>query len=100
MEQDSLVQQHEQYVGTYGPREFWIEDNKFYYKRQDETTNLPRLELLPINDNTYMDVTRPGTLMLFEPNDNGKLASVSHSFNTDTWQFEITAEGQNYFEKD
>lgn len=100
MGQDSLVKQHEKYVGTYGPREFWIEDNRFYYKRQDETTNLPRLELLPINANTYMDVTRPGTLMLFEPSDNGKLASVSHSFNTDTWEFEVTSEGENYFVKD
>ena len=98
---ESRIKQFEAYLGTYGPREFWIEDNMFYYKRKgEETTDLPLLELLPINENTYMDVTRSGTLMLFEPSENGKLASVSHSFNLETWQFEKTTEGQNYFEKD
>lgn len=96
---EALLKQHEQFIGSYGPREFWIEDNKFYYKRKSETVDLPRLELLPINENTYMDITRSNTLMLFEPTDNGNLASVSHSLNLDTWEWEESKEGNNYFEK-
>ncbi len=98
--QTDLINQYEQFIGSYGPREFWIEDNKFYYKRKSETVDLPRLELLPINEHTYMDITRSNTLMLFEPTENGNLASVSHSLNLDNWQWEQTTEGDNYHEKD
>ncbi|MDT0558764.1 hypothetical protein RM697_08900 [Ichthyenterobacterium sp. W332] len=97
---DSLVQQHQKYVGTYGPREFWIENNAFFYKRKSETTELPKYELLPIDDNRYMDISRAGTIMAFEINDKGQLASASYSFNTETFKWELTAVGENYFLKD
>ncbi|MBC2845356.1 tetratricopeptide repeat protein [Winogradskyella flava] len=99
-DKDSLLKQHERFTGSYGPREFWIEDHKFFYKRKSETVDLPRVELLAIGENTYMDLTRSNTLMLFETTDKGKLASVSHSFNTEKWEWEPTVGGENYFEKD
>lgn len=99
-DKDSLLKQHERFTGSYGPREFWIEEHKFFYKRKSETVDLPRVELLAIGENTYMDLTRSNTLMLFETTDKGKLASVSHSLNMETFQWGPTVGGNNYFEKD
>ncbi|WP_282042876.1 tetratricopeptide repeat protein [Winogradskyella flava] len=99
-DKDSLLKQHERFTGSYGPREFWIEDHKFFYKRKSETVDLPRVELLAIGENTYMDLTRSNTLMLFETTDKGELASVSHSLNMETLQWGPTVGGNNYFEKD
>ena len=75
-----ILEQNESFVGSYGPRNFWIEDNKFFYKRKNEESELPKVELLPIGENRYMDLTRPGSIMAFEPDENGTMASKSYSF--------------------
>ena len=97
---DSLVNQYQKHVGTYGPREFWIEDNKFYYKRRNETTELPKYELLPIDGNRYMDITRTGTIMAFENDDNGNEVSRSYSYYTDSFEWKPSVTGENYFLKE
>jgi hypothetical protein len=79
-DKDSLLLQHQRFVGTYGPRKFWVEDEKFYYKRKGEATELSKVELLPISENRYMDLTRLGTMMEFKKDPSGKLASNSYSF--------------------
>ena len=101
---DSLIKQNERFEGQYGQREFWIEDGKFFYKRQGENVDLPRFELLAIDENRYMDLTRANTIMEFvidEP--TGKLASSSSQYIFDEKKW-ITSgnstDTTNYFLKD
>ena len=77
---DIVQAQNEAFSGDYGPRKFWIEDGKFFYKRKDDNTELAKVELLPISENRYMDLTRLGTIMTFEEDPSGKMASKSYSF--------------------
>lgn len=101
---DSLVLQHKTFEGVYGQRKFWEENGKFYYKRQSDDVDLPRLELLAIDENTYMDVTRLHTLMEFVKDSvTGKLASSSLSYNIETKKWALNHDGdkiKNYFLKD
>ena len=49
---DSLVlqEQYKALAGTYGPRRFWAEDGKFYYKREGIT----KKELIAISENRFI----------------------------------------------
>jgi hypothetical protein len=91
--------QFNRHKGNYGSRKFWVEDDKFYYKRQDEDINLPKVELLPINDTLYMDMTRLGTVMVFTK-ENDKPISKSYSFDNDEFKWVMRDEESNVFEKD
>ena len=101
MSTDSITieNQYKSHQGDYGPRKFWINEGKFYYKRQDEDINLPKVELLPINDTLYMDMTRLGTLMGFVK-ENGKQISKSYSLDENNLNWVISDQGSNVFEKD
>ncbi|WP_299521677.1 hypothetical protein [Winogradskyella sp.] len=79
-DKDSLLMQHQKFAGSYGPRKFWVEDGKFYYKRKGEDSELSKVELLSVSENRYMDLTRLGTMMAFEKDPSGKMASNSYSF--------------------
>ncbi|MGS2725985.1 tetratricopeptide repeat protein [Psychroserpens sp. BH13MA-6] len=97
---DSLQRQFKRHSGRYGPRNFWVEDGKFYYKRKGNTADLARVELLPISENKYIDLTRLSTIMEFEPLDNDTFASFAHSFNTNTWEWEVLKDETNFFTKE
>ncbi|WP_299364808.1 hypothetical protein [Winogradskyella sp.] len=105
-DQDSILIQYKKFAGSYGPRKFWIEDGKFYYKRKDAKTELAKVELLPISENRYMDLTRLGTMMGFEKDPSGKMASKSYSFIVGEdlsfeWRDSVNDENTtNYFLKD
>ena len=90
-----LFKTHE---GQYGPRKFWVENNKFYYKRREEDVNLPRVELLPLNDSLFMDMTRLSTLMAFSE-ENGKILSKSYSLDYTDNQYKVSNEDLNVIEK-
>ncbi|WP_299116824.1 hypothetical protein [uncultured Winogradskyella sp.] len=77
---ESIQQQNKGFSGDYGPRKFWVEDGRFFYKRKDNKTELAKVELLPISENRYMDLTRLGTIMAFEKDPSGKMASKSYSY--------------------
>ena len=77
---DVIASQNKSFSGDYGPRKFWVEDHKFYYKRKDDKSELAKVELLPISENRYIDLTRLGTIMAFEKDSSGKMASKSYSF--------------------
>jgi competence CoiA-like predicted nuclease len=98
---DSLkvLQQYELHQGNYGPRKFWVENGKFYYKRQDDEVNLPKVELLPLNDSLYMDMTRLGTLMSFTY-ENAKLISNSIGLDMESQKWDLIDKERNSFEKD
>lgn len=97
---DSIQLQFAKHAGSYGPREFWVEDGKLYYKRKEETVNLARVELLPLDANTYMNLTKLGTKMAFETTEDGKLASYAYSFNSETMTWERLDNETNYYLKD
>lgn len=94
----NLLNQYKFHSGNYGPRNFWIENGKFYYKRKSEDINLPKVELLPIADTLYMDLTRLGTLMGFKEQE-GKLISSSYSFDIDDFEWKQLQQDSNTFEK-
>ncbi len=85
--------------GTYGPRNFWVENGKFYYKRLDENVNLAKVELLPINDTLYMDMTRLGALMSFVE-ENEKQVSKSYVLDVNEGTWKVNNKEVNIFEKD
>lgn len=103
VEPEALQHQYEKVVGAYGPREFWVEDGKLYYKRKAENNDLPRLEMLALDEHSYMDVTRTSTIMRFEiDSTTGKMASNSYSYNFDDrkWSQSDNVTTTNYFLKD
>lgn len=102
---DTIQLQNEKFTGSYGPRKFWTENNKFYYKRKGEKSELVKVELLPISENRYMDLTRLGTIMEFTDDPSGKMASKSYSLTIDKdlrteWKFSSNDNIANYFLKD
>lgn len=100
---DSILQQKEKHAGTYGPRNFWVENGKFYYKRKGEKSELSKVELLPISETTYMDMTRLNVLMSFEEESDGLLISNGKQFNSKTNQWELLTNDSktiNRFPKD
>ncbi len=100
---EALLEQNKRFAGTYGQRLFWIEDGKFFYKRQGKDVDLPRFELLAIDENRYMDVTRANTLMEFvKDSATGRMASsaVQYRFDTKKWELNGDPQANNYFLKD
>ncbi|MFP4845878.1 tetratricopeptide repeat protein [Winogradskyella sp. PE311] len=102
---DVILLQNKNFSGDYGPRKFWIEDGKFYYKRKGENSDLVKVELLPISENLYMDLTRLGTMMEFTMDSSGKMASKAYSYITSgelpfKWEFVDNETVKNYFLKD
>lgn len=97
---DSIQLQFAKHAGSYGPREFWVEDGRLYYKRKEETVNLAKVELLPIDANTYMNLTKLGTKMAFETSEDGKLASYAYSFNNESMVWERLDNETNFYHKD
>jgi hypothetical protein len=102
---EMLLEQYRRHSGNYGPRKFYVDKGRFYYKRKNEELSLPRLEMLALNDSQYIDVSRPGTIMSFETGTSGKPISKSYSFTmyddgNYRWDHRKTENVQNYFEKD
>ncbi len=63
----TLTNQLEQVVGTYGPRNFWVEGGKLLYKREvaENGRIFPTIELLPISKDRYMNMTQLYTQFAF-----------------------------------
>lgn len=95
----TVLNQFKSHEGQYGPRNFWVESGKFYYKRQDDEVNLPKVELLPVNDTLYMDMTRLGTLMAFTKTQRN-LVSKSYSLDDISLKWILRDKNLNVFEKD
>ncbi|OZV69948.1 hypothetical protein [Winogradskyella aurantia] len=102
---EELKSQHIKHSGDYGQRKFYIEGGTFYYKRKGENSDLPRVQLLALDENRYMDLTRLGTIMTFVNDSSGKMASKSYSYIMDDdsnfkWEHVHNDEVINYFVKD
>jgi hypothetical protein len=96
---DKLIKQHQDFAGNYGPRKFYVENDKFYYKRKSDSTQLPRVHLLAISENRYMDLTRYNTVMGFELDASGVMASSGYNYNAidGKFEWEFFDQGLNYF---
>lgn len=88
------------FAGNYGPRTFWIEDNAFYYKRKQEKIDLPKVKLLAMSDSTYMYMSKLGTYIQFEKNQNNQMASVPYSFVAENMTWKRLDDKTNYFLKE
>ncbi|WP_411894915.1 tetratricopeptide repeat protein [Winogradskyella sp. A2] len=101
----TLLTQHNSFVGNYGPRKFYMQDGKFYYKRKGADSELPKVRLLPLDENRYMDLTRLDVIMTFIDDPSGKMASKPFSFVIGEdlsfeWRFINNENIKNYFIKD
>jgi len=92
----ALINQFKEVTGTYGPRTFWMEDGKLFYKRE----GFPKIELLPISNNKYINLTKYVNQFEFEFLENGKVASMSWMFDPEKEVWAKMVEDGNYFLKE
>lgn len=94
-----LQEQFKRVAGEYGPRKFWIDHGKLYYKRSGKA-NLPRIRLLPISETTYINLTRLRDRAEFELKDGWANASYFWQYNSERNDWIKLDDDNNYFEKD
>lgn len=90
-----LLNQYKEVEGAYGPRKFWIEEGKLFYKRD----RLVKLELLPISENRYICLSQLGTNFEFEYRDGKSLASYAWRFDNEKDEWVKLDTKDNYFER-
>jgi hypothetical protein len=82
-------------VGLYGDRRFWMEEGRLFYKRTAlDQTYFPQMELLPISEDRYINLSRQYIQYGFDYENDQAIASYSYLFNRDSsiW-FRNTLEG-------
>ena len=75
-------------VGLYGDRRFWMEEGQLFYKRTAlDQTYFPQMELLPISEDRYINLSRQYIRYGFDYENDQAIASYSYIFNRDssTW---------------
>jgi len=97
----TLINQLKEVVGTYGPRIFWLEDGKLFYKRENsDGVRFSKIELLPIAKNHYINMTKFQDRFSFEY-ENGKVFSSSaQRYNIEKEIWEKLEDESNTFRKD
>lgn len=97
-----LKNQFKDVVGTYGPREFWDEDSRLFYKRkQNEDGNgFPTIELLPISKDHYINSTKIGDQYAFKLKDGKAISSFAYQYNIENEEWIILDNDRNLFNKD
>ena len=95
----ALINQYKEVEGTYGPRIFWIDDGKLFFKQTDNI-NLGQMQLLPISENRYISLTRIGTNYDFEYEDGKAVASYTWIFNCKKMEWVKSDRAKDYFRKD
>ena len=96
----ALINQFKEVAGTYGPRKFWIENDKLFYKRDNDRARFPKIELLPISKNKYINLTKYVNQFEFEFLENGKIASKSWMYDPEKEIWSKMDEEGNSFLKD
>lgn len=79
----AILNQYKSIAGTYGPRKFWIEKGRLFLKRK----NRPKIELLPINEDHYITVTRLNERFGFTYENEKVINSHAYSYmnNDEKW---------------
>tara|TARA_R110002096_G_C14604974_1_gene722983 strand:- start:47 stop:2218 length:2172 start_codon:yes stop_codon:yes gene_type:complete len=102
---DSLVLQNQLkgVVGTYGPRKFWIEEGgKLFYKREriENGQIFPKIELLPISKDRYINMTKLRDHHAFNYQDGKVISSYAYQYNLEKDVWIKLIEENNLFMKD
>ncbi|MBT8325662.1 MAG: hypothetical protein KJO96_10215 [Winogradskyella sp.] len=100
---ENLQKQLEAVVGTYGPRKFYIENGKLFYKREQSESGqvFPKIELLPISENRYMNLTNLGDHYIFKLENGIPKTSIVYRFIIDDEKWiELKNEGNTFKRSD
>lgn len=89
-----LIEQYAKHSGQFGPRKFWTENGKFYYKRK----SLPKTQLYPIDNNTYLNLSRYDTQIGFIEEDK-ETFSIAYSYDIETDSWAINDNENNKFKR-
>ncbi|HEX9825798.1 MAG TPA: hypothetical protein VGA80_04305 [Flavobacteriaceae bacterium] len=92
----ALINQFKEVTGTYGPRKFWIENGKFFYKRD----GFPKIELIPIAKDIYINMTKFQDQFTFEYENGRILTSSAQRYNIEKEIWEKLEDESNTFKKD
>lgn len=92
----TIKNQFERISGTYGPRKFWSENNKFYYKLG---TRYKR-EILPISKTKYFSLSRYQSNYEFEFLENKTIASFGWGYDLEQKKWNKLDDENNYFLKE
>ena len=93
------MNQFKEVEGNYGPRKFWVDNGKLFYKRTDFKT-LGQVQLLPISENRYINLTRMNDNLIFEYKDGKAVASYAWKFDCEKMEWVKLDDKGNYFRKD
>lgn len=93
---EQLQKQFSKIAGNYENRVFWVENGKLYYKRD----NLAKLELLPISETRYINLSKYITNHEFEFLKDNQVASYAWTYDVDTGEWSKLADERNYLLKD
>lgn len=92
---EELLNQYKKVVGTYDNRLFWMADNRLYYKRD----NLAKLELLPISETRYINLSKLNTNHEFEFLKDNKIASFAWTYDLEKNEWISLKDDNNYLLK-
>ena len=92
----ALQDQFKDVVGTYGPRTFWIDQGKLFYKRK----GFPKIEMLPIAKDRYMNTAKFINHFAFNYKNGKVINSFAYSYDIEKEAWLKLELGRNTFEKD
>ena len=98
---EQLEAQLQNVAGSYGPRNFWIDNGRLYYKRQglDNGIIFPTIELLPMSEDLYMNQTNLGAQFGFRREGEADIISYVKRYNLEQEQWVKSFDSTNVFKK-
>ncbi|MCW5515434.1 tetratricopeptide repeat protein [Muriicola sp. Z0-33] len=98
----TLANQLKEVVGTYGPRKFWVEAGKLFYKREmaENGQVFPTIELLPIAEDRYMNRTNLKYQYAFNYANGMVIDSYVYVYNLENQKWEKSELAVNTWRKD
>lgn len=93
---NELIKQYEKIVGKYSNRNFWGENNKLFYKRD----NLAKVEILPISDKRDISLSKYTMNYEFNFLKDGNLASFAWTYDVENEEWKRMDDKTNYLLKD
>ena len=99
---ETLQNQLEDVVGSYGPREFWLDDGRLFYKRKQTETGevFLKIELLPISNDRYINTTKIGDHHAFKLKDGKAISSFAYNYDIENEKWVVLDNDRNLFNKD
>jgi hypothetical protein len=98
----ALQNQYKEVVGIYGPRKFWLEDSKLFYKREraENRQVFPKIEMLPIAKDRYINMTKFSTNFAFEYKNGEVINSYVYQYDLEKEEWIKSELENNTFMKD